>query len=167
MVDLEDYKDSECICHAHIWVRFHLKKYLTKISEAVIKFQWCPNGVSNAKKCIQLWETYLEWYVDCVNTVMKTVTMVNFLFFQQTYGITLLYRDSILEKKKKTKTKQNQSGTCAQSCGWIISVRQRHSGNEVSVLHLGANHYRQQSYLHGYFGPDRVAGQSMPHEYIQ
>lgn len=51
--------------------------------------------------------TYSEWYVDCMYTVTKALTTVDFLFFQQTYGITLLLWDSVLWVKKTTTKKQN------------------------------------------------------------
>lgn len=42
--------------------------------------------------------------------------------------------------------------------GEIVSVKQEHEGNELSLLHWGANQLRQQSCLQGYYFLHRMNG---------
>lgn len=59
--------------------------------------------------------------------------------------------------RKKTKTKTEWHYMDGFLVG-IISVKQEHWGNELSVLHWGANHYRQHSYLQRYYFLHRTDG---------
>ncbi len=69
--------------------------------------------------------------------------------------------------KGKTQMKKTRGVWHAWLSGWIISVKQEDWGNELSVLHWGANQYRQQSYLQGYYFLHKMNGNQCLRKLLQ
>lgn len=108
MVDLEDLNYSECICDAHICVRFHSKKYFTEIFEALSNFNGVPKFFSymqtNVPSCGE--RILSDMLTACIQTQRHLLRLISY-FSSKHMELQCCFGTQFSKWKKQQQQKQN------------------------------------------------------------